>query len=613
MKHTTKCAFLLITLLMAFLPSVLAETPKHGGTLTLGWYNDLGSYQPIIDFWNQNAAPNRHIYNMLVTEEWNEEGQLTVVGDLADSWTSEMNDLGGITYTFYLNKDATFHDGVPCTAEDVKFTFDYGIEHSTKMQSRWVDSYELQEINVLDDYTVELIFSTKVLIHRFINQSLQILPKHIWEGTDPATNPHRFNNPIGTGPFMFKEWVPNSYSVYTRNPNYFKGDLPYFDEIVFKVIPTMQGVGMALRAHEVEMGAILPELKDTFEAEGFTVAPTVRFVAIRLTYNFREDHMAEDYPWVLDINVREAINHAIDPYAINDVVNQGLSIITPGPIDPRSYYFNPEVWEIYEDKYAYDPELAEEMLDAAGYPRGSDGIRFSFTMPSYQTFAYFSDVIIEQLYEVGIDATNLILDDTAYCTQIEFAEDGQKDYPIILNQEGMGTLDAGTINYIAVGRDAVHGLTNSGYYDNPRVEEVLREANTLDDPAERRVLFFEMQKLMMEDIGWHFLFAPIFAFAWAPGLTGLENYVDFSYSNVEAIGWSTVQEGVEDVVDETPDIVLGEPDWYSEAPSWYDHAPDWFTEQETTAAPATSSTLMILVALNILISLVAVYMAYTKK
>jgi peptide/nickel transport system substrate-binding protein len=611
MKYTKilKTSMLILIIPTLFISVAYAQKPQYGGTLTLGWYNDLGSFNPVIDFWNQNAAQYRHIYNMLVMEGWDENGKLQVIGDLAESFKSETNEYGGKTWTFYLHKDVTWHDGNTFTADDVKFTFEYNQEHSERMVSRFFERYDFKEINVLDPYTVEIVFGKNIGIHRFMTQSLNILPKHIWEGTDPATNPRRFNDPIGTGPYMFKEWVPNVYSRYVRNPNYFKEGLPYLDEIVFKVIPTKQGVQMALQTGEVNMGAILPEAKDQFEAMGYTVYPVVRFIAIRMTFNFREDWMSEKYPWVLDKNVREAICHAMDPDTINEVINAGLSIVTPGPVDPRSYYFNPKVNEIYDEHYSYDPALAEQMLDDAGYPRGSDGVRFEFEMPCYGSFAYFTDVIVEQLKQVGINANALIIDDTAFVSQIEFTEDGAKDYPVVLMQEGMGTLDPGALNFLDPDRSTSGGLINVGYYDNPRVTELLYLGADSDDIEERREYFFEMQELIMEDIQACYLFAPLFAFAWAPGLNGYENYVDFAYDNFEDI-WMEQEEPTPEPEPEPEPGPLPEPDWYKEAPDWYKEEPAWFKIDLPEAGTQWATYLGVI---NLLLTTVVLVLLYTRK
>ena len=520
-------------------PAAAQLTPQRGGTLTVGWYNDVASYMGILDIFAEVGAPLAQIYNKLLVNARSSQGQIFYQGDLASSWENTLTPEGGQTIRFHLYNNVTWHDGVPFTADDVKFSYLYAMNYSQRqIYAIFVRRYQLKSINVVDPYTVDFVFAKIITLDRFIGQNqLFIYPKHIWEGTDPAKNTHRYTAPVGTGPYIFKEWVPNVYSRYVRNPNYFHKGRPYLDEVVFKVIPTPQGRALALQSKEINMGAILPDQVDSFKQD-FTLGVVGQGASWRMRFNFNESWVGKSgkapAPWVLDVKVREAFSHALNAYAINTALNHNLSIVVPGPIDPRSIYFNPKVWDIYKQQYGYDSKLSEQLLDQAGWPRKSDGTRFSFDMPSYSSAEYFVPTIVAQLKAVGIDAKPLYIDDAAFASQIEISLDGMNKYPVIIQTDNMGTYqDPGSFSWFFHDRGAANGVLNCGFYNNPEVENNWNLANSQVDPQKRMPYFYKGQELMMNDHPFYFIFEPIFPFAWARGIHGYESFLQFQSNHLD--------------------------------------------------------------------------------
>ena len=496
----------------------------------------------ILDFWPETGAPLAQIYNKLVMYAKTPQGQIIYTGDLATSWKQTLTPGGGETVRFYLYPNVTWHDGVPFTADDVKFSYEYAMNYSSFVKAAFVGRFGLQSINVIDNNTIDFVFARLMPMDYFArpNNAVFIYPKHIWEGTDPNTNRRRYAAPVGTGPYMYKEWVPNVYSRYVRNPNYFHKDKPYFDEVVFKVIPSPQGRALALQSGEINMGAILPDQVPSLQQQGFGIYPVGQGASWRMTYNFNESWVGKNgkapAPWVLDVRVREAISHAVDPVGINLHLNDNLSILVPGPIDPRNTYFNPDVWDIWKQKYSYDPKLSEQLLDQAGWPRKSDGIRFSFDLPTYTSAQYFVPTIVEELRAVGIEANPLYIDDAAFSTQIEFSLDGQSKYPIVIQTNNMATYgDPGTLSWIFYNRGSANGVLNNGFYNNPEMEKLWSLANSQLDPEARKPYFYKGQDLMMNDIAWTFLFDIFNVYAWAKGIHGYQSWIIYYTSHLDEV------------------------------------------------------------------------------
>ena len=129
-----------------------------------------------------------------------------------------------------------WHDGTPLTAEDVRWALT-----EINMKYNPIASTGFAAVDKIEapDATTLIIRMKQpfpaFFPWSFVNQ--WIYPKHIYEGTDPRQNERNYRNPVGTGPFVFKEWVRGSHIMMERNPNYYKKDLPYLDRVVARFIP----------------------------------------------------------------------------------------------------------------------------------------------------------------------------------------------------------------------------------------------------------------------------------------------------------------------------------------------------------------------------------------
>ena len=165
---------------------------------------------------------NHNVFNKLVTMNYDYE----ICPDLAKEWTISED---GLTYTFYLHEGVKWHDGVPFTSEDVKFTIEAVLENNGRMAAEWG---AIEEVECPDENTVILHLSRpdSALLGFLAWYACQIIPKHIYEGTDWTTNPAN-QAPIGTGPFKFVAWNQGVSIELEANEDYFLGR-PYVDKLV---------------------------------------------------------------------------------------------------------------------------------------------------------------------------------------------------------------------------------------------------------------------------------------------------------------------------------------------------------------------------------------------
>src|SRR5262249_41737702 len=151
-------------------------------------------------------------------------------------------------YTFSL-VDTKWHDGKPFTSRDVKFTLE---EVSGKYGSKFASTKSrIKSIETPDDRTVVLQLDRPFgpLLFSLSNYGNGvILPEHLFAGTNALTNPATLTAPVGTGPFMLKEWVRGDHITLVRNPNYWMPGKPYLDQIIFKIIPDSSARVLALKA-----------------------------------------------------------------------------------------------------------------------------------------------------------------------------------------------------------------------------------------------------------------------------------------------------------------------------------------------------------------------------
>ena len=326
---------------------------------------------------------------------------------LAQSW--EHSD-DGLTWTFQLRRDVTWHDGQPFTAADVDFTFNqiiYNDDIPTGSRASFAfrvfdaETAEWREermtVTTIDDYTVQFVLP--VPFAPFLrSMGTAIYPKHILEpyvddGTfnsvwDIETDPAEI---IGTGPFTLETLEPDSLIVLRRNPNYWLTDsagnrLPYLDEVRYLVVDGLADELPKFRSGETDVHGVLGEefatLEPVQDSENFTLysrGPT--FGSTFLAFNMNPGSNAETgepflapekLRWFENTRFRQAVVHAVDKAAIISDVQHGLGYPQWAFVSPAAGDFhNPEV-----RRYEYDIERANAILDGLGWmDEDGDGIR----------------------------------------------------------------------------------------------------------------------------------------------------------------------------------------------------------------------------------------------
>jgi len=458
-----------------------ANQPKWGGTLVVGVYTDPKFLNSNYDFDGQSYYQNMNIYSKLVNQDY-KVGRIHP--DLATKWDVSAD---GLTYTFTLREGVKWHDGKPFTSADVKWTYDDLIKEGTKAQAYRIIT-SLQSVEAPDPKTV--VFKLKETDALFLvglagYYGANVLPKHLYEGTDVRKNPYNLR-PVGTGPFKVNELVTGSHLILDANPDYY-GLGPYLDKLIFKVVPNLATMISTLETGEVGYSAPSPPFGDVARLRalpGLKVDEAPSQIVQWTAFNFSD-------PKYKDIRVRQAITHAIDKQAIATQVYAGLvkpSTATYISTVPLFYNANAKQPE-------YDVVKAEKLLDEAGFKRGPDGIRFKTRYAAFISSLAggpeMGQVIKQQLAKVGIEV-NLEVSEFALFNEKIIKK---RDFEMTASGGPHGPDPSEFANFVGTG-----GTRNVMGYSNGRIDELFKLGRKTLNEEERKKIYFEIQEIVAKEL-----------------------------------------------------------------------------------------------------------------
>ncbi len=469
---------------------VAAQEPKAGGTLVVAADSEPTNLNPAMVASNGVFYVASKVVEPLA--EMAEGGELRPL--LATSWEGSDD---GLSYTVHLREGVTWHDGQPFTSADVAFS---AMEVWKPLQNLGrIVFANLESVETPDDYTAIFHFSKPTpsqLITNALPALTAVIPKHLYEGTDIATNEYNLK-PVGTGPFVFVEHKPGELYRLTRNDNYWDEGKPYLDEIIYQVLPDPASKAAALELGELDLTAFsavpLTDLAALDAMDNLSVH-TEGYEGITYDITLDPNHRRSE---LANANVRRAIRMAIDPQVIVDTIflGYGASPAT-GPIPKTGVPF-------YTDDvttYAYDPAAAEALLDAENFPRGEDGVRFSVRLRPAPFFAMTTatgDYVKQALEAIGI-ATEIVSADSpghieAVYTTHDF--DLAINSPVYRNDPAIST----TILFQGGLPDGVP-FSNQWGYDDPQMNQLIADAATETDPEKRIELYKQFQQLVADQL-----------------------------------------------------------------------------------------------------------------
>ncbi|MCZ6916034.1 MAG: peptide ABC transporter substrate-binding protein [Gemmatimonadetes bacterium] len=398
---------------------------------------------------------------------------------------------GGMDVTWKLRPNVMWHDGVPHTSADVKFTVEALNDPEYNPES--TDGFDrIDSVSTPDPLTA--IVHYKEIYAPYAMQFFRgTFPKHVLEGRDidRATDYNR--NPLGTGPYRVAEWRTGEYIVVERVPNYWRGaEYPKIQRLMFKFVTNTNTRINQLKSGEIHLTGLVPwdKAREVRDVEGITLHRMVGNAYEHVTLNQRH------FPPFEDVRVRRALVYAVDRELIASTILDGLVPVIHGPIQPPSWAFTDDVRH-----YAYDPAQAAALLDEAGWRdtdgdgiRDRDGQAFSFTVITQAGYAIresVAQVLQRQFRDVGVDMRIRLIDGTAISS---FWFEGRFD--AMLHWWHMPA-DPEITLFFAKDRMPPRGR-NINYIQNDSLTALVYASDQTVDRNERRRLLWEAQRLIAE-------------------------------------------------------------------------------------------------------------------
>jgi peptide/nickel transport system substrate-binding protein len=402
----------------------------------------------------------------------------------------------GKTITLPLRQGVKWHDGKDFTSADVKYTLEEVVKKYHPRGRSLLAT--LDTVDTPDAHTAILRFSKPALYipGTLTYIDMPIMPKHIYEGTDPRTSPAG-NSPIGTGPFKFVEWRKGTSITLERNNDYWNTDKPYLDKMVIRFIPDPATRAVSLESGEVDIAGANPiPLTDVarFRALKNVEVRTDGYEAFGSIMNFEFNTRV---PQFQDIRVRQALAHAINRKFVVDHIWGGLG----SPASSNVPKVHGEFFDPNTPHYDYDKAQAERLLDEAGYKRGPNRVRFRIahdTLPLDENYRRLALYFKQAFAEIGVEVDVRSQDLAGWLKRVYTDNDYQTSSYII---SGMTDPTIG-LQRLYWSKNITKGApySNGSGYTNEKVDQLLEGAQFSPDPAERVKLWREFQQITMREL-----------------------------------------------------------------------------------------------------------------
>jgi peptide/nickel transport system substrate-binding protein len=492
-----------------------ASTPRHGGTLTIAIATDPVTLNyDVTD--NPDDGTIQKLYdNGLVTENGKEE----IEPSLASSWSISAN---GLDYTFHLRHDVKWQDGVPFTSADVVFTMQKFLPVAPG-PGQTVEK-NIAKVFAEGPYTVvvQLKHRYDPFLTGMVDTNLMMEAKHIYGNHNVLTDNQANDNPVGTGPFIFKKWIRGQKIIFARNPHYWgatkSSPIPWISQVVVDEIPSPSTTVDGLLNGSIDF---VPDSElPTTAIKELMNSTCCRAVLVHDTPSFNVIFTNMSRPPFNNLTVRRALYMAINRNIIDQDALSGYATPSLAPI-PSTYA---QLWDPSLNlmkQYPYDPAKAAQMLNQAGYPV-KNGERFGRTLTL--------------LYAAGVTQGAA---QTAAIVKAEFA---QINVNVNLVNEDLNTwaqrtyvqrnFDLSFIGYTSANDPAGGGITlsfecqpnrqtlytNPSFYCNKTVDSLFAQAAEAPTTAERQHDYAEAQTIIDNDV-------PAFLVGWRTAYVGVSQRV----------------------------------------------------------------------------------------
>lgn len=494
---------------------------EYGGTLVVGVSAESDGWTP-----QTNTFADAGVFVVASVIEslaiFNADGE--AVPYLAESWEPDST---FENWTITLRDGIRFHDGSRLDADAAKENIDQAVASplvGIAMQPM------IDNIEVIDDLT--FIIHLKRPWSALPGSMLALQPGMMVSPNMFDEDSFGARHPVGTGPFVFEEWVQDDTFSAVRNDQYWRkaenGDqLPYLDRIEFKVYVDSQARALALESGEIDMMYTLraPDIANYQDMSDDEIT--------LIQDNHREEtfvQLNEARPPFDNIHARRAAAMSIDPSAVAAVMGEGITQPVTQPFTPDEPYYADDPGYV-----TYDPEEAQRELQLYLEDTGEDTLSFTMGGLASVDDAELLQLLVQQWSEVGIEAELAILEQTTFIVDLatgnfeagyfrNFAATEPDGFYVFLHSSHAGT----------DGPEIRINFTNTKV---PELDDLLDEQRATSDQAERERLFQEMVPVLNAELPYIWLFNTPYALVATPDIKGLNPVRELGFGNFELKWW----------------------------------------------------------------------------
>jgi len=465
-------------------------------TLVFGRGGDSVSLDPADVTDGESLNVTKNIFDTLLDYK---DGNTEVEPALAESWESSDD---GLVWTFHLKQGVKFHDGTDFNADAVVFNFNRWMDtenpyHHGKFPYygymfggyKGDEGHVIKEVVAKDEYTVEI--QLNVPQGPFLNN----IAMPAFAIASPAAIEkfgEKFGeNPVGTGPFVFKEWTRNDKIILEKNTEYWLEGYPLLSKLIFKSIPDNSARFTALQSGDID-------IIDGVNPDDVTLAKQNEALQIWLRPSMNVGYLAfntQKEPFD-NVKVRQALNMAVDKQGLIDAFYNGLAEPAKNPLPPSLWGYNNDVVD-----YEYNLEQAKKLLAEAGYPDGftTDFWYMPVPRPYIPQGKKMAEAMQADFQKIGVK-TNLVTEE--WSPYLEKTGNGEHSMMLFGWTGDNGDPD----NFIYVLLDKDNTKTpdagNVAFYKNDELHDILIEAQQSSDLEKRTELYKQAQVIIHEDAPW---------------------------------------------------------------------------------------------------------------
>jgi peptide/nickel transport system substrate-binding protein len=554
----TVAAATIVAVPAAAVPQAQAADPV---VFTVGILSDIDSLNPFTGILAESYEMFQLQYSTLLSTS---SADFTPDSGLAESWEASAD---GKTWTYTLRPDLLWSDGTPLTANDVVYTFERILNGRYEQRNYGNYVRNITSVKATDDRTVVMTTSEPSPIMERL--AVYILPEHVWSSVDAkavksfANEPEAGQTLVGSGPFLVVERRTGQFIRMVANDNFYKGR-PNVDELVFRIYNNPDALGQALVKGEIDIASgLTADVFSTLEGqEGITTYAGSYAGFNELAFNTGAalvdgTPIGDGNPHMQDQKVRLAISHAIDRQQMVDRILDGYG--TPG-----STFIPPLYSTLHVDPgtQGYDPALANQILDDAGYAMGPDGVRIGpdgvpmkyrlFVRSDSDSSVKSGEYFKSYLAAIGIEADIKPVDENALFEIIGRGEFDMFEWGWVVEPDPdyqLSTFTCGKRSYEDGGE--IYADLSDSFFCNEEYDALYAQQAVTTDQAARAEIVKQMQQIVYDNVAYvvTYYYDNLEAyrsdrfegFVGQPEGSGslLFQYGTYSYENVAPIGSDT--------------------------------------------------------------------------